>query len=132
MGGTVSRLFCWPSVPPSSLLSNQQKYVMFLNSQLYPHLAAQPILLNKNNILCSHKQSNHLSKVALEGPIDSIGLAGQGSGCVILGNSKRIAAMHPIVLARAIIDLTTGCCRPPWTLSHNCTSQATGHLEMSC
>lgn len=90
------------------------------------------LTLNKNYILCNHKQSNHLSKVALEGPIDSIGLAGQGGGCIILGNSERVAAMHPVVLARAIIDLATGCWRPPWTLSHNCTSQATGHLEMSC
>ena len=39
----------------------------------------------------------YLTKIALEGAVDSLRLAAQYGGSVVLGRCKRVTAMHPIV-----------------------------------
>lgn len=62
----------------------------------------------------------HLSKVALEGAVDRLRLAAENGGCVILGHSQRVAAVHPVVAWLVLMDLATRCWRPSWTLPHIC------------
>ena len=60
----------------------------------------------------------HLSKIALKGAVDSIWLAAQNCGCVILGHCQRVAAVHPVVLRTVRVNPATGSWRPSRTLLH--------------
>ena len=61
-------------------------------------------------LLCrahSIREKGYLTKVTLEGAVHCIGLAGEGGGRVILGGGQGVAAVHPVMLTRPIINFAT-------------------------
>ncbi len=67
-------------------------------------------------------QGSCLSKVALEGAVDSLGLAAQNRSCVVFGDSQGVATVHPVVAWLVFMDLATGGWGPPRALLHICNT----------